>query len=388
LIARALGYGLAAVATVGVGLLYGAGSRMVARARRRAAARDDRGIAPVPSASILKPLHGAEPRLADNLATALDQRGYHAPAEMVCGVADAGDRALDALAGLKTDGPVALRTVIGGRPKGRNAKVGNLESIAAQASGEMLVLADSDMAVPPDYLASLASALAQPGVGAATCLYVGRGDAGFWSRLVAAGIDTHFLPSVELGLATGRANPCMGSTIALRASTLEQIGGMAAFRDVLADDFEIGVAVRAAGLRVVVPDMVLVHGCADAHARQMLRQELRWNATVAGLDKAGYLGSVVLHPLPLALIGGLLGGGIFAWSVALAALLVRGRIALAACQLDPFGRKATVKLQLLALVPLRDLLSFTTFLGALAVRNVHWRGANMAITAPTSTLKD
>jgi hypothetical protein len=78
LIARALGYGLAAVATVGVGLLYGAGSRMVARARRRAAARDDRGIAPVPSASILKPLHGAEPRLADNLATALDQRGYHA----------------------------------------------------------------------------------------------------------------------------------------------------------------------------------------------------------------------------------------------------------------------------------------------------------------------
>ena len=41
--------------------------------------------------------------------------------------------------------------------------------------------------------------------------------------------------------------PCMGSTIALTRATLDEIGGFAAFADYLADDYEIGRAVRAKG---------------------------------------------------------------------------------------------------------------------------------------------
>jgi ceramide glucosyltransferase len=50
------------------------------------------------------------------------------------------------------------------------------------AEHDVLVLSDSDMVVEPDYLSRINNALDQPGVGAVSCLYVGRGDEGLWSR--------------------------------------------------------------------------------------------------------------------------------------------------------------------------------------------------------------
>ena len=71
--------------------------------------------------TLLKPLHGAEPRLAENLGTflALDHRG---PVQMVCGVNDAGDAALPVARGLRGD--VAVWP--GPRAAGANGKIGNL----------------------------------------------------------------------------------------------------------------------------------------------------------------------------------------------------------------------------------------------------------------------
>ena len=42
--------------------------------------------------TLLKPLHGVEPRLKENLASFLEQ-DYAGPVQMVCGVADSGDPA-------------------------------------------------------------------------------------------------------------------------------------------------------------------------------------------------------------------------------------------------------------------------------------------------------
>lgn len=338
--------------------------------RRRAKAHDRAAPDPAPAISLLKPLYGAEPRLRDNLFTALDQV-YAGAFEMVCGVASADDPAVAVARALRA------RLVVDPRRWGSNAKVSNLVNIAAHARYDTIVIADSDMAVPRDYLARLAGALAQPGVGAVTCLYVGRGDAGFWSRLVAAGIDSHFLPSAEIGLATGLGHPCMGSTIALRRATLEAIGGLAAFADTLADDHAIGAAVRATGQRVVVPTMVLVHGCAETGPAALIRQELRWNATIARLDPAGSIGSIVLHPLPLALIAWLGGGGALAVGMVVLALIARGAVSLAAAALDPGRRSRRARLAGLALIPLRDLLSFGLFLTSFAVRSVDWRGTSL-----------
>jgi ceramide glucosyltransferase len=152
------------------------------------------------------------------------------------------------------------------------------------AKHDILILSDSDMVVQPDYLATVTAALAQPGVGLATCLYIGRGDAGPWSEIGAAMISFQQTPNMIFALAHGLAQPCMGSTIALRRETLDAIGGFEAFADVLADDHAMGAAVTAQGLKIAVPPILLDHAGDEATLAQLWRHFLRWAVTIRDLN--------------------------------------------------------------------------------------------------------
>ena len=71
----------------------------------------------------------------------------------------------------------------------------------------------------------------------------------------------------------------------------------------------IGEAVRALGLAVAVPrDLVLGHTCTAASFGALMRQELRWSRTIRSVDPAGYVGSVVTHPIPVATLAVLAAG--------------------------------------------------------------------------------
>lgn len=316
--------------------------------------------------TLLKPLHGTEPRLRENLATFLSQDGV-AELEMICGVGRAADPALAAV----PDDP-RVRTIVDSTAHGANGKVSNLVNMAAAATHPILVQSDSDIAVTSDYLTRVTSALAASGVGAVTCLYRGRGDAGFWSRLAAAGISYDFLPGATFGVATGLATPCMGSTIALTRDTLNRIGGFAAFADTLADDYAIGAAVRGLGLKVAVPPMLVVHGSDETSLAALWRHELRWGATVRGVAPLAYAASVISMPLPLALIGAALLG--FAPLSLVAIMFALGSRLLLARTID---RVAGARTAPLAWLPLRDLLSFAVFVASFFVRSVDWRGERL-----------
>ncbi|UAK23502.1 bacteriohopanetetrol glucosamine biosynthesis glycosyltransferase HpnI [Sphingomonas nostoxanthinifaciens] len=317
--------------------------------------------------TLLKPLYGAEPRLADNLATFLRQR-WTAPVEMVAGVQRLDDPAVAVARRLDGD----VRIVIDDTAHGANAKVSNLVNMMPFTTTDLLVLSDSDMSVGPDYLATLAATLAQPGVGAVTCVYRGRGDAGFWSVLSAAAVSYQFLPSVLVGLRFGLADPCMGSTIALRRDTLARIGGFESLRDVLADDYQIGVGVRALGLRVAVPPMVVTHSCDEPSLRALAAHELRWTATIRGIDPIGHIGQIATHPLAFALLAlpfAPLGG-----AIALIAGLA-ARLALVTRVDRLVGTSSAPR----RLILLRDCLSFALFVASFFARSVEWRGLRLRI---------
>ena len=327
-------------------------------------------LAACPEVAILKPLHGAEPKLAANLASFLDQ-DYPGRIAMLCGIADPADPAAEAVGRLAVRSSWAsVPLVVDATRHGTNAKVSNLINLAGRTNAPVVIVSDSDIAVAPDYLARIISALGHEHVGAVTCLYRGRGDAGGWSELAAAGISYQFMPAVVVGLATGRAQPCMGSTIALRAEVLERIGGFARVVDQLADDHALGAAVRETGLAVVVPPMLVVHGCDEASLAGLVRHEIRWNATIRSLDPLGYVGSIVTHPLPLALIGIALAGGA-GWQVVVLAGLARATLKL---RVDMIAGASSAPLWML---PFRDILSLATFLAGLFARSIDWRGARL-----------
>jgi ceramide glucosyltransferase len=337
------------------------------------------GPAPL-SVTLLKPLHGAEVCLRQNLSSffTLD---VAVPPQIVLGVQDEGDLALSVAQGVMADHPAVPATLrVGGGGRALNGKIGNLINMTPAISGEVLILSDSDIAVGPDYLNRVLESLLQPGVGVVTCPYFGRGEGGFWSKIAAYGLDWQFLPNVIAGVSLGLATPCMGSTIALRRETLGAIGGFSAFGDTLADDYAIGAAVRGLGLKSVVAPLLVAHSCDDHSLAEVFSHELRWARTVRGVDPVGHAGSLITHPVPLALLSAALlamapaGGEISALIVLCAAFLVR--VWLMGVTDKVIGRKFGPWW----LIPLRDMLSFCVFAGSFFVRSVEWRGVKFQVT--------
>jgi ceramide glucosyltransferase len=355
-------------AVVGCGYLIAA-AVLVGRFARDAAPRR-----PVlaPGVSVLKPLHGAEPGLVDNLVSFCVQ-DYPGPVQIVLGVQDANDAAVavvERLRSVQTARDIDL--VVDAKVHGSNRKVCNLVNMAPRIRHDVVIIADSDMRVDAGYLSRVIAALQRPGIDAVTCLYVGVAVTGIWARLSVLAINAHFLPSVVLGLALGRARPCFGSTLALRRATLDAIGGFEPFVDRLDDDYAVGEALRAHGYRIAIPPFALPHMCAPISAGELWRQELRWGRTIRSIDPAGYAGSFVAHPLPLALIAIALGAG----STALlpAAGIAAAAIACRMVLLRQVERAYDLPPQPYWLVPARDLLSFALFVLSFLGRDVHWKG--------------
>ena len=231
-----------------------------------------------------------------------------------------------------------------------------------------VVLADSDIEAPKDYLRRVAAALDKPGVGAVTCLYHGVPVGGLWSKLAALAIDAHFLPAVLVGLRLGMATPCFGSTIALRRSEFDAIGGFAPFADVLADDYAIGAALRAKGLKVVIPNFLVGHCCVETSLAEVWRHELRWARTIRTVDPWGHAGATVTHPFAFALLAAATGAPL--QGLTLAVLAAIGRIVL----LYVTARRHGLPSPAYWLVPLRDLISFAIFAWSICGQDLTWRG--------------
>ncbi|MEO8374170.1 MAG: bacteriohopanetetrol glucosamine biosynthesis glycosyltransferase HpnI [Sphingomonas bacterium] len=326
--------------------------------------------------TLLKPLHGAEPYLEANLASFLAQ-DHDGPIQLLCGVRRADDQAISAVAALKASHPAAaIDLVVDPTVHGASGKISNLVNVMPRATNPIVILSDSDIAVDPGYLARILSALDQPGIGAVTCLYRGRGDAGFWSQLGAAGLSYQFLPGAVFGVALGLARPCMGSTIAMRRETLDRIGGFQRFADVLADDYAIGAAVEALGLKVVVPPMLVVHGSDERSFAELWRHELRWSATVRGVVPGAFAGSVIGMPFPLAVLGAVLvPAHAIGTVIVLLSLLARMLVA------HTVDRQAGARTAPFWLLPVRDCLTFAIFVATFFTRSVDWRGQRLRMGA-------
>ncbi|KPF75263.1 hypothetical protein IP88_07235 [alpha proteobacterium AAP81b] len=331
--------------------------------------------APAPPIVVLKPLHGAEPRLEDDLAAVLTQ-DWPAPVRLVCGVQRADDPAIAIVESVAARFPGRVELVVDATRHGGNAKISNLVNMIAAAgppADRLLVLADSDIGVPSGWLARIAGELARPGVGAVTCLYHARPGPEASARLSAMGVSWSFLPSVCVGLTLGLAKPCMGSTIALHEATLARIGGIGAFADVLADDHAIGMAVRDLGLAVAVPGFTVGHDAHEASVAALAAHELRWNLTLRRLDPGGFIGFALVNPLPFALLALAAAPGAASAALALAALAARATVAVTVNRLTgtrPGG---------LWWLPLRDLLSLALIAASYTRRNAAWRGSHLAV---------
>ena len=351
-------------------------SRLVDRFGKHAAALPA-SHAPV---TLLKPLHFDEPGLEENLASFVTQ-DYAAPVQLIFGVQDAKDPAIETVQRLKERFPGAdIELVIDTELHGTNRKVSNLVNMARCMKHDIVVLSDSDIGVSKDWLSKVVSALEAPGVGAVTCLYAGKPEGNGWSVISAMGATYEFLPNVIAGVSWGLAQPCLGSTIALKREILEKIGGLRAFADHLADDYEIGRAVRNLGLSIALPPFVVNHASPETRWSTYYRHELRWNRTTRVINWMGHTGSVITHAVPLGVLGLVLSGFTPTSAMILGAAL-SSRLWLKWRVERKFGTYAGPALAL----PARDIISFAVYLASFFAEDVHWRGTRFQVS-PTGAL--
>jgi len=376
--ALALGATLASIgyAAFAIGRARAFGRR-VREADHRSAAHDGRSMRhttvsqpqPRPKVTILKPVHGAEPALEENLRSFCAQD--YAPFDVVFGVLDPGDAGLDTIRRVAAEFADGTTVIAGdGVPRFRNPKIATLAAMIAHAHGDVLVIADSDMRVTPEYLDAVVAPFADPHVGAVTCIYRGEPAAhDLASTLGAMWITDQFAPSVLVANALEPLTYCFGSTMAVRRDVLDEIGGLAALGDDLADDHTLGRLVCERGYRVALANHVVVNVVAERGVRGLLDHELRWARTIRTVRRASYPGIALTYPVPLALLHLVLSRNRRRALAVLAVALV-ARVALARAAQRAFGgRRAASPL----LIPLRDALGIAVWAWGLTGRGVRWR---------------
>jgi ceramide glucosyltransferase len=322
--------------------------------------------------TVLKPLHGAEPRLYDNLRSFCVQA--HPDYQLVFGVREQNDPAIAVVQQLRDEFPErSIALAIDPRVYGANFKVSNLMNMLPHARHDWLVLADADISVPTDYLTRVTAPLADPDVGIVTCLYHGIPGPSFWSRLGRLFIDDWFAPSVRLSHAFGSTRFAFGSTIALRRDALEAVGGFEALCDTLADDFWLGELTRRAGLRTVLSEVVVGTEVGESQLKELWSHELRWLRTIRSIAPAGFAMTFVCFTSPLLLLGLCLAPSPI--TAGLALLGGGARVLLHFLQRRT-GDRAFAWHEVL-LIPLRDTLLLMEWAAALAGWQVIWRGQVM-----------
>ena len=199
-----------------------------------------------PSVTVLKPLHGDEPELSGHFCSLCGQ-DYPGPVQVIMGARNTADPALAVADRVRLEYP-GLDILIAPDPTqhGTNRKISNLINMSAHAKGDLIVISDSDVRLPPEGLSRIVAALQRPGAGWYTaCIADAQRP-----HLVQAGGDGHQRPlRRRRGGGRGAGAALLGPTMALRADVLEQVGGLNILADQLADDYVLGEAVRAAGLR-------------------------------------------------------------------------------------------------------------------------------------------
>jgi ceramide glucosyltransferase len=341
---------------------------MIAAARWRPARAATAGRS-LPPLSILKPIHGRDPRFYEAILSHAAQD--YPEFEILFGVNTPHDPALQDMERLQHEFPGLRIEIVIVTTATPNAKVGVLVELARRARHSVFLVNDSDIVVEPGYLRAVTAPLEDPGVGMVTCLY--RAAAESWaSRFEALGIATEFAPSVLVARLLGVAEFALGSTMVFRAAELERIGGFAAIGNYLADDYQLGSHIAQLGYRIEFAPVVVETHLGGGSWVQVWRHQLRWSRTIRVSRPSGYYGYVVTH----ATLWGLVALFEHQWLAGLMALTVR---VLAGVWVGAGILGDRKVLRDFWLIPLRDLFGFAVWVAGIFGDTVQWRDRQLKL---------
>ncbi|MCC7047048.1 MAG: bacteriohopanetetrol glucosamine biosynthesis glycosyltransferase HpnI [Alphaproteobacteria bacterium] len=331
-----------------------------------------------PPVTILKPVCGIDYDSYENLRSFCCQD--YENCQVVFGVREQDDPVIHVIRRLIDDFPERdISVVVDDRTIGANLKISNLANMYRVAKHDILIIADSDIHVGPDYVASVVAAFEGRNVGVVTCLYRARTADGLASRLSGLSINEWFLPSALVAVTLQGLRFCFGSTMAVRRDVLMSIGGFERLAAYLADDHMLGKLAMQRGYKIRLSTYLVENVVHERSLRTLFDHELRWARTIRSIQPIGHAFSFTTYAVTLALLTALLavpldGSAILAGGLLLAAFLMRYAMHRIAC--SALGLSGAYSPPLVAM---RDVMSATVWLVSLFGSRVRWKGWTMAV---------
>ncbi|MFZ0319376.1 MAG: glycosyltransferase [Candidatus Sulfotelmatobacter sp.] len=340
----------------------------------------------LPAVSVLKPVHGLEARLKENIESFFRQ-DYPAY-EILFAADEADDAALEVVREVCARYPhIPTRVLVTGTPW-PNPVVYAFHCMSEAAAHNVLVTTDSDVKVAPHYLREIVPPLLDPQVGMVTCVYRGKNAAGFFSGLTAIGMSVEMTAGVLVANVLEGMKFGLGPTTVVRKDSLASIGGYAALKDYIAYDFAIGNLIAKAGYRVVLSGHIIDHVVNQKSFRRMWQNQLRWAQTTRYSRPKGHFGSGLIFAMPYGLLGflaaallGHIGIGTFLLAVAVLNRLAEAWLVGWKVVRDPEIRRAPW------LYPLRDLLGFAVWFASYLNLRYVWRDSRFELKGTRIALR-
>ena len=340
--------------------------------------RSQKSSAPefTPHVSLLKPVHGTDFGSTENFSSFCTQN--YPNYEILFAANEETDPALQIVRALMAGHPERKIRILTGAPfLGENRKVNNLALMAREASHEILVITDGDVRVGPDYLRNVVAPFADNMTGAVTSLYRGVVQPNIFAELEALGAATDFAAGVLVAERKEGLNFALGASIVTTKSWIQRIGGLEPIAQLLADDYELGHRVAAAGGGVLLSREIVATMYPVQTLRAFWDHQLRWARTVRLCRPISYIGLIFTHGLPWAILTALLSHTATTAAICLGGYLLL-RLSMAFAVGVAVLQDQTVRRRWW-LIPLRDAIHFIVWLASFASNRVTWGDAQFVM---------
>lgn len=226
-----------------------------------------------PRVSIVRPVCGLENNLEATLRSSfrLDYPDY----EIIFCISSVEDAATPLVRRLIDQNPgVQAALLFGNERLNDNPKLNNIAKGWRAASSDWIVMADSNVLMPTDYVQRLLASW-RSDTGAVCSPAIGGRPAGFFAELECAFLNTYAArwqyaaDSVGFGFAQGKS-------MLLRRDLIAHYGGVRALALDLAEDAAVTKIVRTAGLRVTLADAPFLQPLGRRSAAEVWRRQVRW----------------------------------------------------------------------------------------------------------------
>ncbi|WP_125061095.1 ceramide glucosyltransferase, partial [Aphanothece sacrum] len=229
-----------------------------------------------PPVSILKPVRGLEKNLKRNLRTIATQN--YPDYQVIYSVQDPKDAAYPILKEIQAEfGSDRISVVISTIEAGANGKVNNLLGAIKEARHDIIIISDSDTNLQPDYIENIVNPLVNSDVGCVCTPFKVTKANTWYEKLELLTINADFMPSVMFAEVTGASNSCLGPSIAIRRSTLDELGGLESLADYLVEDYEIGRRVWTSGKKMVLLPYMIDVAVDLANWRNWWSHQVYWD---------------------------------------------------------------------------------------------------------------